>query len=131
MEMVKSLLLILALSFILSGCRGAKVYEVRSAAFSVAKTKAQVHTAIHRALNKEGWSVIGETESTVTARYKKSDKYSAVIVIHYAEEYYSIVHKESKGLHYDGERIHKLYNGWILTLERRINTLLAAMRVAL
>ena len=44
----------------------------------------------------------------------------AVVDIDYTQTTYSIKYNESTNLDYDGEKIHKNYNGWIQNLDKAI-----------
>jgi hypothetical protein len=80
---------------------------------------ASVRDAIHRAILSRGWTVAGETPGVLTATIQK-DGISATVDIPYTATDYSIVYRDSAGLKYDGNRIHKRYNHWVDRLQASI-----------
>ncbi|MCG8122984.1 MAG: hypothetical protein N0E55_03310, partial [Candidatus Thiodiazotropha taylori] len=52
---------------------------------------------------------------------------TATVDIPYNKKSYSIVHKSSNGLKYDGSKINKQYNKWIVNLDNAIQQRLIAM----
>jgi hypothetical protein len=52
---------------------------------------------------------------------------TATVDIPYSKKTYSIVHKSSNGLKYDGSKINKQYNKWIMNLDNAIQQRLIAM----
>jgi hypothetical protein len=78
-----------------------------------------VREAIHRAILSRGWTVAGETPGVLTATIQK-DGISATVDISYTATDYSIVYRDSTGLKYDGNRIHKRYNHWVDRLQASI-----------
>lgn len=105
---------------VLAGCRTAPVMNVVDAPVGAARSAQQVEQAIISAGNSLGWQMRpggpGRIEGTLLLR-----DHRAVVDIDYTPRTYSIRYKSSSSsLHYDGNTIHKNYNGWIENLDRAI-----------
>lgn len=81
---------------------------------------AQVRGAIIEALHDKGWVVRqdnpGKIEAEVVVRTHRAD-----VEINYSATQYSITYKDSDNLLYDGSKIHRNYNKWVMLLETEIN----------
>jgi hypothetical protein len=51
----------------------------------------------------------------------------AVVDVNYTPQTYSITYKDSSNLGYDGQSIHKNYNGWVQNLDKAIRAQLGAL----
>ena len=60
----------------------------------------------------------------ITATYSARSA-TAVMDVKYDAKQYSITYKDSQGLQYNGNQIHKTYNGWVQRLDGRIRAQLA------
>jgi len=86
-------------------------------------TEAQVGKVIEREAFKLGWIVERKRPGRMVASLKLRSHW-AVVDITYDASQYSIHYKESEQLEYNGEKIHRNYNNWILNLQRKINAAL-------
>jgi hypothetical protein len=120
-----SVIVLLALAFVVSGCvRTLPVYNVTDAPVITASgaqpNLAAVRNAITTAAQDKGWVVRDiddeHIEATVHVR-----KHTAVVDILYSPSQYRIMYKSSDALLYDGTQIHRNYNKWVELLEQRIN----------
>ena len=110
----------------LGACRTAPVMNVVDAPVVTTRSVQQVERAIVSAGNSLGWRMQpqgpGKMQGTLILR-----DHRAIVDIEYTAKAYSIKHKESSAsLHYDGQSIHKNYNGWIENLDRGIRDRLAS-----
>ncbi len=85
--------------------------------------EAGVGAAIDRALASRGWVVTdrraGETDATLIG-----SEYRANIAVRYNASSYSVIYRDSEGLDYDGQKIHRHYNNWLnnlrISIEREL-----------
>lgn len=123
-----STLVLAVLLVTIIGCRAAPIRNVSDApVMATGKYKlADVKKSIISAGQSLGWGMKsvkpGVIDGTLFIRNSM-----AKITVKYDKKNYSISYKDSSGLKYDGVNIHKNYNGWILNLERRINTQLSGI----
>lgn len=112
----------------LAACaRTAPVYNVTGMPVTASKpnpTLDEVSKAIIRAGAGLGWQMApvkpGEMVGTLHLR-----DHVAVVDITYDTKTYNINYKNSDNLNYDGQNIHKNYNGWIQNLDRAIKVQLS------
>jgi hypothetical protein len=87
--------------------------------------EAGVGAAIDRALQARGWVVTerrtGETDATLIG-----SEYRADITVRYSASAYSVVYRDSQGLDYDGQKIHRHYNNWLNNIRISIDRELIA-----
>jgi len=114
---ISAILITLAL---LTGCGTAPVKNVDSAMISGGNSITDVEKAINRAGMGLGWSMKkisdGHIQGDLALR-----SHLAVVDITFNKDSYSIKHKNSTNLKYDGVNIHTNYNGWIENLTKAIN----------
>ena len=120
---------VVALALLLVGCRTAPVYNVTDApvnSSSGSPTLEDMSQAITKAGVGLGWQMKPvEPGYTIGTLYLRS--HMAQVDIKYNAQSYSITYKDSSDLNYDGEVIHKNYNGWIQNLDNRIRAELSAL----
>jgi hypothetical protein len=122
---IRDLALFLALGLLVAACaRTLPVYNVTDAPVITASGQSpsldQVRGAIVTACRAKGWIVDARQEGHITATANVR-KHIAVVDIFYSAQRYTISYKDSEVLLYDGEKIHRNYNKWILLLEQKIN----------
>jgi len=121
---IKHLLVILfgvSLVF-LSGCRTAPLVNVTDQSVVASQsnyTEDDVKKAIVRAGAGLGWNMNADKPGHILGTLHLRS-HMAQVDINYDKEKYSITYKDSENLNYDGEIIHKNYNGWIQNLDRAI-----------
>lgn len=79
-----------------------------------------VREAILKALQQRGWETRTEAPGLITASIDVRDRHQAWIDIPYSTQGYQIRYRDSAGLDYDGEHIHRNYNKWVQLLDRDI-----------
>lgn len=120
-NVLKLLALASILTFLLTGCKSAPVYNVDSAAIAISAkhSSKDIKKAIIRAGATLGWEMksVGKGHMIGTLHLRK---HVAVVDITYNKNNYSIRYKNSTNLNYDGTNIHSNYNGWIKNLNKNI-----------
>lgn len=120
---MKKILALLLVVFV-CGCTSKPVINLQNESVPVFRTGnhpsvKDVELAILSATQKRGWSphIVkpGLIEATISVRTHK-----ATIEITYSSDNYSIQHKSSEHLNYNGKSIHRNYNNWIVKLSRTI-----------
>nr|WP_287410804.1 hypothetical protein [Pseudodesulfovibrio sp.] len=126
------LILILALSFaalMMTGCKRQIVYNVSGdnipQSSSKKLTMEQVENAIIDAGTGRGWMMSTVKPGLIVATLNIRN-HQAVVDVTYDESTFDITYKNSRNLKYDGEKIHRYYNGWIEYLEQDIQAHLTA-----
>ncbi len=123
-----SVVTLIALAVIITGCRSQPVRDVIDApvAASGKQTLADVGKAIKQAGASLGWGMReikpGHITGTIYLR-----KHMAKVDVKYTTKTYNITYKDSAELDYDGTNIHSNYNGWITNLDRRIQSTLSGL----
>jgi PBP1b-binding outer membrane lipoprotein LpoB len=127
---IKKLLFIALLAFTLGlmGCRTEPVYNVQdSPVNTVGKiSKTNVKKAIMAAGAGLGWRMKEVKPGHIVGSIMLRGN-TATVDIPYTTKTYSIVYKNSNGLKYDGSKINKQYNKWIMNLDNAIQQRLIAM----
>ena len=124
-------LVIIAAIALFAGCATPQpVYNV-SAAPVTSSTKKDLTTddvskAILRAGATLGWEMTPGKPGHITGTLKLRN-HVAVVDIDYNAKSYSIKHRESTNLNYDGTNIHKNYNSWVQNLEKGIRNQIASI----
>ena len=117
-------ILIVVLMLLIAGCTSKPVlnlYEVTVPGSTNGKTSSieTVQSAIILAAKRKGWSprVIkpGLIEASINVR-----SHSAKVAINYTEASYNIEYLDSHNLKYNGKKIHRNYNNWVVNLSRTI-----------
>src|SRR5947209_7911447 len=85
-----------------------------------------VSKAILRAGAPLGWQMV-QTKPGLMVGTLNLREHQAVVDINYTPKTYSITYKNSANLMYDGQSIHKNYNGWIQNLDKAIHSQLLAL----
>lgn len=118
------------LALFLVACKTQPVYNVDQAPVTTASegqpTMEQVKQAIVRAGTSLGWRMEPQGDGLIVATLLNRG-HMAKVDINYTTSSYSIEYKDSRDLDYDGEKIHKAYNGWIQNLDQRIRSRLIAL----
>jgi len=120
-QLLRALLLGLALAAFVAGCRHAPILNVVDAPVVANKPPSMqdVQDAITRAGAALGWRMQpvkpGLMQGTLNLR-----THTAVVEIPYSTTAFSIKYKDSVNLDYTGDSIHSNYNGWIQNLEKGI-----------
>ncbi|MCG7871807.1 MAG: hypothetical protein N0C81_19715 [Candidatus Thiodiazotropha lotti] len=127
---IKNLLFISLLVFTLGlmGCRTEPIYNVEeSPVNTIGKTTTtNIKKAIMSAGAGLGWRMKEVKPGHIVASIMKRGT-TATVDIPYSKKTYSIVYKTSNGLKYDGSKINKQYNKWIVNLDNAIQQRLIAM----
>ena len=123
----RGLMLVTSCSLLaLAGCRGVPVMNVVDAPVAAGRSAQQVEQAILSAGDSLGWRMHAQGPGKIQGTINRRD-HRAVVDIDYTARTYSIRHKDSSStLQYDGNSIHKNYNGWIENLDRAIRNRLAS-----
>ena len=115
--------LVLSVLIAAVGCRSTPVYNVTNQSIGpaggTAKSLQEVKTAIVEAGKARGWTVRDIAPGHLEAELRLRG-HAAVVDIKYSTTSYSITHKNSTNLNYDGTNIHPNYNSWIQNLQRDI-----------
>jgi hypothetical protein len=127
---IKNLLFISLLVFTLGlmGCRTEPIYNVQdSPVNTIGKTSStSIKKAIMSAGAGLGWRMKEVKPGHIVASIMLRGT-TATVDIPYSQKTYSIVYKSSNGLKYDGSKINKQYNKWIVNLDNAIQQRLIAM----
>lgn len=83
-----------------------------------------VSKAIVRAGAGLGWQMVQTNPGLIVGTLDLRE-HQAVVDVNYTLQTYSITYKNSNNLNYDGQNIHKNYNGWIQNLDKAIRAQLA------
>ncbi len=112
--------LLLAL-FALAACRTAPIYNPSGVALGApaGASLAEVTKAIQQAGASLGWEMTEVGPGEVRARLRNR-RHTAEALVRVDTETFSISYQSSENLRHEGDTIHKGYNKWIRTLERRI-----------
>ena len=108
-------------------CTTQPVMNVSDTAYTTNKPNAsmdEVRQAIVRAGAGLGWQMTPDKPGHIVGRLALRT-HVAVIDIDYTPKTYSIRYKDSTDLNYDGNNIHRNYNGWIQNLDKAIRSQLA------
>lgn len=129
MKSRKSLFIILfGLVFAIAGCRTAPPLNIEAAPINtnVKVSTNDIKKTIIRAGVGLGWQMkviaSGHIQATLLLR-----KHVAKVDITFDKKSYNIRYKDSSGLDYNGETIHSNYNGWIMNLDRAIQSHLTGL----
>lgn len=130
MKMTRLTLLLLAITAILmlTACRTAPVLNVDNAPIPYTADKAlgmeKIQGAIIKAGTGLGWVMRPIKPGLIEASLNQRS-HQAVVTITYTENDYNIDYKSSYNLKYNGTKIHRNYNNWIIYLNKAINNQLA------
>lgn len=125
------LLVVLIISVIfVAGCRSNPVLNVENAVIGITAsnkklTLADVRKAIINAGATRGWSFT-KVDSNHLVGTLVLRRHTAIVDVTYDTKSYSIKHKDSINLDYDGTNIHSNYNSWIRKLRKSIDVQLRA-----
>jgi hypothetical protein len=124
-----AVILVSALVLLVSACATQPVYNVANAPVAASKPNPsldEVGKAIQRAGVALGWQMKESKPGHMLATlYLRT--HVAVVDINYSVKSYSIQYKDSTDLKYDGETIHRNYNGWIQNLDKGIRAQLSTL----
>lgn len=112
-----ALLLFVSLSL---ACKTAPVHDVHQANVPPGFSIAEVGEIIEAAASRRGWSVVRESPGHMIASIVVRGRHMASVDITFDQQAFSIRYRDSENLRYDGNRIHRNYNGWIVRLENTI-----------
>lgn len=121
----QKIIILILLSMLLMSCRSTSILNIKNEPFALQSTSklalAKVTHNIIIAGDKLGWKMTkiepGHIIATLHLR-----THMAKVDINYSTSNYSITYKDSLELKYDGDSIHKNYNGWVQNLSSAINT---------
>jgi len=117
---IRSALLVACTTLAAVSCRMVPVHNVIRSNVPPGLSSEFVGEIIEYAATRRGWSVREEGPGHMTASISVRDRHRAVVDITYDSDWFSIQHRSSENLLYDGERIHRRYNGWVIKLEKTI-----------
>lgn len=106
-----------------AGCNTAPVlnFDNEPIAYSnISFTRSDVKQAIISACKQRGWVPQVAADDHVVATIVVRGQYRATVDISYTDNSFSIHHKDSQNLKYDGDDIHKSYNRWVALLRNSI-----------
>lgn len=89
-------------------------------------TGPQIEQAFTAAAQYKGWAVHPGNKGELIASINVRQHYAEIALTHTASTY-SIEYRDSKVLMYDGKKIHRNYNKWIILLDRQFQTNLKAL----
>lgn len=120
---------ILAGVLLLSGCRGATVYNVENSPIEAKVPSSKIYDAIKIAGASKGW-IITNVRPGLALGKLNARNHIAIVEISYTQNSYSIKYKDSTELNYNASNneIHQNYNGWIKNLENAINLQLSMLQ---
>ena len=118
--MLRHLLLVSALLFLAACTRTPLVTPQEVFPADRVENAADVRRAIVDTLERRGWTVGQESPGLVVASIVVRDRHQAWVDIPYSTKGYQIRYRDSAGLDYDGERIHRNYNKWVQLLDADI-----------
>ncbi len=116
-------IVMVAATLLIAGCRSAPVYNVTDAPFTVAQpsvTEADMTRAIVTGGRSLGWIMKEQGPGHILGTLHLRT-HTAVVDIFYDRNQYSIVYNSSTNLDYDGTNIHSNYNGWVQNLSNAID----------
>jgi hypothetical protein len=125
----KLLLAAIALGVLGACARTAPIYNVSEmpvVANKPSPSMEDVRTAIMRAGTTLGWEMAPAQPGLVVGTLKLRE-HTAIVDVNYTPKTYSITYKNSSNLMFDGQNIHKNYNGWIQNLDKAIRTQLSLL----
>jgi hypothetical protein len=102
-------------------CRTAPIHDVNRSNVPPGFSSDEVGKIIERAARRRGWSVVRQAPEHIVASIVVRGRHRASVDINFDQTTFSIRHRDSENLQYDGERIHRNYNSWIVRLERAIH----------
>jgi hypothetical protein len=130
MSFARKLVLALLTITVLGACsRMAPLYNVSDMPVVANKpdpTLDDVSKAIIRAGAALGWEMVPAKPGLIVGTLNIRE-HQAVVDVNYTPKTYSITYKNSNNLNYDGQSIHKNYNGWIQNLDRAIKAQLVTL----
>jgi hypothetical protein len=113
---------LLVAGVVATGCRTTSIQNVHASPLvpPASMSDAELLEAIQSAGTRRGWVIrpVGPDELEGHLRVRR--RHVAVVSITYDRTQFSIRYKDSENLRYDGTRIHRNYNRWVLNLERDI-----------
>ncbi len=121
-NILKLSILLILLSLVITGCGGAKIYNVQQHKVSHQKSSETVYQAIKSGGQSLGWKIQKIKPGVAQGKlYLRS--HVAVVRIDYTNSSYSIRYVSSQNLDYNAkkQKIHSNYNGWIQNLEKAID----------
>ena len=114
----------------LAACmRTAPIYNVSDMPIVASKpdpTVDDVRKAIIRAGATLGWQMTESKPGLIVGTLILRE-HQAIVDVNYTPKTYSINYNNSTNLNYDGQTIHKNYNGWIMNLDRAIRAQLMTL----
>jgi len=122
--------LLAAAAALMTGCRTEPIYEVAQAPVVTpgitSPSMDDVTKAIVRGGTLIGWQMSLEQPGRMTGRYVRG-RHNAIVDVTYDTKSYSIKHRDSS-LARDSGEVHRVYNGWVQSLERSIRSELAYLK---
>ncbi|MEH3021151.1 MAG: hypothetical protein PGN19_00265 [Pseudomonas oryzihabitans] len=118
--MLRRLLLVSALLFLAACTRAPLVTPQEVFPADRAENAADVRRIIVEVLETRGWTVGSESPGVIVASILVRGRHQAWVDIPYSTKGYQIRYRDSAGLDYDGERIHRNYNKWVQLLDADI-----------
>jgi len=130
MKNIKLGLIIAACILLVAACAPAPVLNISNAPVQTGSGQKASLDAVGKAIIRAGvtlgWQMKtvkpGNIVGTLNLR-----GHTAVVDVTYDTQTYNITYKDSTNLKYNGERIHKNYNGWIQNLDRDIRAQLSTL----
>lgn len=122
--MKKSLLTILVLiglTFFLN-CTTRKIYEPNSLEIRSGLSLEEISERVMLSVKGQGWEyeLLKPGAVIATWKYKNQNRLIVVLEINYDTNHIQIKYRDSRGLSYDGTRIHRRYNFEVIQLEESL-----------
>src|SRR6266850_2108885 len=118
----KVLFALVTVTAIAACARTAPIYNVSQMPVAASKQNPsmdEIGKAIIRAGSTIGWQMNQVKPGQIVGSLNLRD-HMAVVDVNYTAQTYSITYKDSSNLGYDGQSIHKNYNGWVQNLDKAI-----------
>ncbi|MDY6471484.1 MAG: hypothetical protein SPK70_10490, partial [Succinivibrio dextrinosolvens] len=128
--------ILMSLSILMAGCSSPTRYLRANEILPIYETISpeldvnEVRATILSVASQKGWQL--ESEDTVNHEIylvqNRKEKLIAKIKIAYSSSGYQMYYVDSKGFKYDGEKIHKRFNRWVVSLNENIKQTLSDIK---
>ena len=124
-----SILVLLAAAISVSACGGRHILSYNDVPINIENSSEnKIKKAILLAGARRGWNMKSKKDGLIIATYRRG-KIMAKLKVNYSKESYSINYLDSENLKYNGETIHRRYNGYVKRLKKTIDKELLVLMV--
>lgn len=121
---MRNLIILSLILFFIAGCTSKPLYRIRNQPIpnkitGELRSLEDVGKAIMDATKRRGWTPVLKRPGLIEASILRRS-HRAVVEISYSQSNYSINYKDSSNLDYNGNKIHRNYNNWIVKLSTTI-----------